>query len=300
MYTIKRAAELVGVSESTLRAWERRYGVAAPQRTEAGYRLYDDDAVRTLNLMQSLVREGWSARQAAEETRRRTSSGAGLPAADEGGDPAAAGEALVEVAASLDGPGLTRLLDGWFATASFETVVDRTLLPALDALGRAWESGRVTVAGEHLVAHGVGRRLAAAYDGSGDLRRGPRVLAGLPPGARHELGLLSFATAARRAGLATTYLGADVPVTDWVAAARQGADAVVLAAGLAADDAALSEVVSALGEACPGLPVAVGGARQDQAPDGCLRLGHEVGPAAALLVEHLSQSGTTPNRSRST
>jgi hypothetical protein len=59
-------------------------------------------------------------------------------------------------------------------------------------------------------------------------------------------------------------------------------------------------VVTALGEACPGLLVAVGGARQDEAPPGCLRLGHEVGPAAALLVERLSHSGTTPNRSRST
>ena len=109
----------------------------------------------------------------AEEVRRRASPGAGTATGGEDMDPAGAGEALVQVAASLDGPGLTRLLDGWFATASFEAVVDRTLLPALDALGRAWESGRVTVAGEHLVAHGVGRRLAAAYDGSGDQRGGP-------------------------------------------------------------------------------------------------------------------------------
>lgn len=295
MYTIKRAAELVGVSESTLRAWDRRYGVAAPRRTEAGYRLYDDDAVRTLSLMHSLVREGWPARQAAEEARARTVSDAsGRTAGDApGGDPDAAGEALVAAAAALDGPGLTRLLDGWFATASFESVVDGTLLPALAELGRGWESGRVSVAGEHLVAHGVGRRLAAAYDGSGDLRRGPRVLAGLPPGARHELGLLSFAAAARRAGLATTYLGADVPVADWVAAARQGTDGVVLAASMPEDDGPLAEVVAALAEACPGLPVAVGGARQDEAPAGCLRLGHEVGPAAALLLERLSATMTT-------
>ena len=35
MYTIKRAAELTGVSAATLRAWERRYDVVEPQRTDA-------------------------------------------------------------------------------------------------------------------------------------------------------------------------------------------------------------------------------------------------------------------------
>jgi methanogenic corrinoid protein MtbC1 len=45
----------------------------------------------------------------------------------------------------------------------------------------------------------------------------PRVLLGLAPGARHEIGLFAFAVAVRRNGLATDYLGADLPVEDWVA-----------------------------------------------------------------------------------
>jgi MerR family transcriptional regulator, light-induced transcriptional regulator len=45
------------------------------------------------------------------------------------------------------------------------------------------------------------------------------VLVGLPPGSRHELGALAFATAARRAGLAVLYLGRDLRIDDWVRAA---------------------------------------------------------------------------------
>ena len=45
MYTIKRAAELTGISVATLRAWERRYGVVHPQRSDGGYRLYGPDDV---------------------------------------------------------------------------------------------------------------------------------------------------------------------------------------------------------------------------------------------------------------
>src|SRR6478736_1661076 len=74
MYTIKRAAELTGISVATLRAWERRYGVVSPQRSDGGYRLYGPEDVRALAIMNSLVNEGWSAREAAAETTRRLSS----------------------------------------------------------------------------------------------------------------------------------------------------------------------------------------------------------------------------------
>jgi methanogenic corrinoid protein MtbC1 len=291
MYTIKRAAELVGVSESTLRAWERRYGVAAPRRTEAGYRLYDDEAVRALSVMQGLVLDGWSAREAAEESRRRAAERAGGPVpAPAGQDAGPADEqALVRVAETFDVAGLATELDLRFATVSFESVADRWLLPALRELGLAWESGRVTVAGEHLVAHGVVRRLNAAYEASGSGSRGPRVVIGLPAGARHEIALLAFAVAARRAGLATTYLGADVPAADWAAAvATAGADCAVLAASMSEDVGPLREAVAALAATDPTVLVAVGGGLQDEAPESCLRLGHEIGPAAAGLAERLA------------
>ena len=64
MYTISRAAELTGVPVATLRAWERRYAVVAPQRTEGGYRLYDDGALAAIRAMSDLVDGGWSPRQA--------------------------------------------------------------------------------------------------------------------------------------------------------------------------------------------------------------------------------------------
>ena len=290
MFTIKHAAEQVGVSVSTLRAWERRYGVGTARRTESGYRLYDAEAVRALGLMRSLVEEGWAVRAAADEVHRR-SAVATHPASDtgSGGGTDVDDLALVRAAEELDAAGLSSMLDRRFSTASFEVVVDGWLLPALRDVGVGWEQGRVTVAGEHLVAGGVARRLSAAYDAAGDNPSGPRVMIGLPPGSRHELGLLSFATAARRAGLSTTWLGADVPVADWAAAVgARSADCVVLAVPTDADVSAAARTVAAVEERRPGLLVAVGGAAQEEAPAQCLRLGHEVGPAAATLARRLT------------
>ena len=287
MYTIKRAAELVGVTESTLRAWERRYGLELTRRTDAGYRLYDDEAVDLLRLLHELTGEGWSVRAAAEEVRRRSTA---APRSAATGSGPADDRALVRVAQEYDSAGLATLLDHQFATASFEVVVDGWLLPALRELGAAWKAGQVTVAGEHLVAHGVARRLAAAYDAAGDNHSAPGVVIGLPRGSRHDLGLLAFATAVRRAGLATTYLGADVPVDDWVAiAGAHPFRAAVVSAATTKDAKAVAETVAAVRASAPGLLVAVGGGAQHLAPDGCLRLGHEIGAAAALLVREIER-----------
>jgi len=297
MYTIKHAAELVGVNVATLRAWERRYGIGAPHRTESGYRLYDDEALRALAMMSSLVVDGMAPRQAAEETRRQLEAlpaptpvtVAEVEAVHSGDDAAAATEALLLAAEHLDVAAVARLLDARYSTASFEAVTDGWLLPALHELGLAWASGRVTVAGEHMVAHAVVRRLSAAYEAAGvaDGRgaAGPRVVVGLPPKSRHELGLLGFAVAGRRAGLVTTYVGADLPVADWLAAVEtRQPQAVVLAASMTRDLGHLAAVVEALTELRPDLVVGVGGRLQERAPESCVRLGHRVGDAAQALV----------------
>ena len=279
MLTIKRAAEAVGVSESTLRAWERRHGVDVARRTAAGYRVYDDEAVRLLRRMHQLVLDGWPVAEAAGEVRRGAVPDSPTALGDH--------EALVRVAETYDTDALTAVLDDVLATRSFEAAVDGWLLPSLRSLGSAWADGRVGVAGEHLVANGVGRRLAAAYDAAGR-GGGPSVVLGLPPGSRHDLGLLAFATAVRRAGLATLYLGADVPVDDWVrATASRPVAAAVLAVPTTDDVPAAEATVAALTEHAPGLLIAVGGGAQDLAPASCLRLGHEVGPAAATLASRV-------------
>ncbi|MBE7324729.1 MerR family transcriptional regulator [Nocardioides sp. Y6] len=303
VYTIKRAAEIVGVPVATLRAWERRYQVAEPQRSESGYRLYDDRAVRALTCMQSLVNEGWAPRQAAEETRRRLGEErTPEPLSDDdvrrsqgeadrlrSQDVTEAIEELLLAAEHLDVGAVTRLLDARYAVDSFESVTDDWLMPALHQLGLAWASGRVSVAGEHMVAHAVVRRLSAAYEAAGTAGIGPRVIVGLAPRSRHEIGLLAFAVAARRAGLATTYVGADLPVDDWVSAVHtRRADAVVLAASMERDLEAVEGVVGSLGTARPELVVAVGGQLQDRAPASCVRLGHRVGEGARLLAERLA------------
>ena len=257
MYTIKEAAQRTGVSVALLRAWERRYGIVTPTRTEAGYRLYDDTAINRLRAVRSLVSAGWSPRQAAQEVaaRQAPSSTYGLPV---GSDEA---RRLVDAAARIGGTAIEQVLDDMFASGSFERVVEDRLYPALVALGDAWARGEIDVAGEHTASAAALRRLGVAFEAAGRAGAGGgAVLVGLPPGARHELPALAFATALRRAGMNATYLGPDVPVESWVTAVQRAqARVVVIGVGMAADVAGATAVIAALRDSRPDLRVAVGG-----------------------------------------
>lgn len=283
MLTIKKASAATGVPEHTLRAWERRYGLFAPTRSPGGYRVYDEAALERIRAMNALVRDGVPPREASVAVLRRDVSWvteAGGWAA--GSDP---DSRLVEAAGALDPAGIARVLDEQFARGDFESVVDGWLMPALVAVGRAWASGRISVAGEHLVANAVLRRLATAYEAAGRGNGRPFVI-GNPPGVHHELGLMSFAVAARRAGLATLYLGADVPLEAWSDAVRtSGARGVVTSVHRRRDASRAAQVAQLLEAEAPGLPVWVGGRYQHLVPAPARPLGHRIGDAARLLAE---------------
>ena len=71
-------ANEAGVSVSTLRAWEDRYGLLRPTRTEGGHRIYGDDDLRRIRAAQALVAAGATVASAA---RRVTQDPGAAPAA---------------------------------------------------------------------------------------------------------------------------------------------------------------------------------------------------------------------------
>jgi MerR family transcriptional regulator, light-induced transcriptional regulator len=284
MYTIKEAALRTGLTEPVLRAWERRYGVVAPARTAGGYRLYDETALRRLRSMRHLIEDGWSASAAAAAIIAGTEpASAGHEAtadAAAGDQPAVLVEQLVSAAEALETPRMEAVLDEMFAAGTYERVVDDYVLPSLRAIGDAWVAGRVAVAGEHVASNAVLRRLAASFQASGPGPDHERpVLVGMPPGARHELGGLIFATALRRHGIPVIYLGADLPLDDWIAAVeRTDTQAVVIGAVMPADTAAAQSVAAGIRAARPQLIIAFGGAA---APDPDASTGT---PATTILL----------------
>lgn len=266
MYTISEAANRAGVTADVLRAWERRYQIVEPRRTAGGYRQYDEYAIRRVRAMRRMVEEGWTPSAAAESLRDVVDADLPDAAALPDESPLSADaddlrDRFVQAAADMEPAALQAVLDEMGARASFEPMMDRYLFPALHALGDAWQAGTVSVAAEHAASAAVGRWIGAAYDAAGTNRPSARpILVGLPAGARHELAALAFAAAARRAGLAVHYIGADVPAADWIRAARATmARAAVIGVPTATDAPAARAVVASLRRALPDVLVILGG-----------------------------------------
>src|SRR5512133_2532656 len=66
VYNLKAVLKETGLKADVLRAWERRYGLPAPERTQGGHRLYSDFDVAMLKWLISRQSEGLSISRAAE------------------------------------------------------------------------------------------------------------------------------------------------------------------------------------------------------------------------------------------
>lgn len=58
LYRIGAVERMTGLRATTIRAWQRRYGLLEPVRTESGYRMYRQQEVDRLKLVQALVELG--------------------------------------------------------------------------------------------------------------------------------------------------------------------------------------------------------------------------------------------------
>ena len=199
----------VGVSPEVLRAWERRYGLLAPSRTDGGFRLYgDDDEARVRQMLDHLA-QGVSAAEAARLARSEP------PGPAHGGEErpglAAIGDRLRQALDDFDEAGAHAELDRLLTGFALETALRDVILPYLHELGERWGRGEVSVAQEHFASALLrGRLLGLARGwGGGD---GPIGLLACLPGEQHDLGLICFGLALRARGWRITFLGPDTPL----------------------------------------------------------------------------------------
>ncbi|HKJ36388.1 MAG TPA: MerR family transcriptional regulator [Solirubrobacterales bacterium] len=206
---IGELARRVGVPPATLRAWERRYGILRPARTESGYRLYSDVDEQRLRAMIELITRGQAPAEAAARVLED-----GAPAAGPEPPPTASeslGDELFDRLAAFDGTGAQRVIDRAVDSYSVEGLIERVVLPVLRVIGARWEAGELTVGQEHFASHLLRARLLA-IGRSWESGSGPTALLACPPGEEHDLGLVCLGLLLRERGWRIAFLGADTPL----------------------------------------------------------------------------------------
>lgn len=281
-YPVRLVALRTGLTPHVLRAWERRYGVVSPARTEGGQRLYSDLDIERLRLLRRLTERGHAISRIAslpiaalasldEESGGVEDGGASSDGearrADEAEEVRArsVGESIAAVLRAtrrLDAAGLQAVLEQAALTLGVPTFIDEVVAPALMRVGEGWAEGSLSVAQEHM-ATAVFRRILGwlfrVYEVSGTA---PRLVVATPPGQVHDLGALMVATSAAAEGWGVTYLGPDLPVADLLSAVEQtGARAVAVSAVYVPEGVDLLAALREMRAGLPGrVPLLVGGA----------------------------------------
>jgi DNA-binding transcriptional MerR regulator len=260
---IGELARRAGLPPATLRAWERRYGIVSPTRTEAGYRLYGEGDERRIKRMLELITRGIAPAEAASRVLaddRVADSGPNGQAVD--GETLRA--RLLEQLIDYDEGGAHATIDRAVAAYGVEALLTELIIPVVRRMGELWAADEVTIGQEHFASHLIrGRIMPLARGwGSGD---GPLALLACPSGEEHDLALAAFGLLLRERGWRVAFLGADTPLETLEEAARRLAPDVVV---LAITDPATAPRDSKLSV---GAPVVIAGAAAD--PELAERLG---------------------------
>jgi MerR family transcriptional regulator, light-induced transcriptional regulator len=271
-HPIRVVAERTGLSPDVLRAWEMRYGVVRPGRSEGGHRLYSDRDVERLNLLRRVTEPGRAIGQVAElETPELTALArkdeeARAAVRDGGGEAeeAVAARAIAEALAAvekLDPERLDRALRGSALQLGTIRYLEGVVAPFLREIGRLWHEESLRPAHEHLASVGVRRVLEWIAANQGHEKGRPRVVIGTPAGEHHEMGALLAAIAAESAGWEPIYLGPNLPADEIAQAALwTGARAVALSAVYAPHPAAFeAEIRDIRARLAPRVTLLLGG-----------------------------------------
>lgn len=226
---MKAVVQETGLKPDTIRAWERRYDLPQPDRTEGRHRLYSRRDINILKWLIDRQDEGMSISHAVDlwnrllaegkdpfiERTRRTISPAGTvaqPSITSGTTMTQLREGWVEACMAFDEHGAEAALTQAFALYSPENVCYELLQKGLAEVGQGWYEGRTTVQQEHFASALALRRLEALVAAAPRPTRTERILIGCPPQEEHTFVPLLFTLLLKRRGWDVIYLGANVPV----------------------------------------------------------------------------------------
>jgi len=218
-----------------LRAWERRYHVVSPTRTDGGQRLYSDLDVERLLRLRRLTERGHAIGRLAllplPELVRLEEEAPADRLETASAEAAEAVTAALQATRRLDDLELQAVLERAAITLGVPVFLDQVVTPLLKRIGEGWSQHSVSVAQEHM-ASVVIRRVLGWLMRVYEVRSGaPRLVVATPPHYAHELGALMAAASAAAEGWSVTYLGPDLPVADLVSAVGlSGARAVAISA----------------------------------------------------------------------
>lgn len=241
-HPIRVVAKRTGITLHVLRAWERRYRVVEPGRTNGGQRLYSDADIERLKLLRDAVASGRAISQVArlsdgelaELVAQDRASGVAVAVAAEPATETELGRylnACLQAAERMDDDALHRVLLRALVSLRPLDFIDGLVEPLLFEVGERWHQGHLRPSHEHAVSIAVRRVLTFLLSAYEPKAGAPTLVTTTLTGDPHEFGAMLASVLAGEAGWRVLYLGASLPAEEIArAAAVSGASAVAVSA----------------------------------------------------------------------
>lgn len=264
--SVAAVARRLGVAPSTLRTWDRRYGLGPRVHISGAHRRYAPDDVARLLEMRRLTLEGYPPAEAARiatsestpaERSIRPSYGEGRGLSLPGGAGPSAARGLTRAAMALDFVEMARLVRDGLGSRGIDGMWHGLALPALTRIGEHWQATGEGVEAEHALTQVVVSVLHAERPSPVRPVNARPVLLACAEGEQHSLVLNVLEYALADQAVTCRTLGEGMPRRAMVDAARRsGPVAVFLFARLTARD---DELLRQLPRQRPSPRVVLGG-----------------------------------------
>ena len=246
---IKTVASQTGLTQFIIRAWEKRYDVVTPLRTETNRRLYSDADILRLTLLRLATEAGHNigriAKLPSEELLELIGTGgtvAQLPRIAKAVVPQETSlrfyiASCLAAVKQFEAQALESTLFAASAAFSQPIFLEKLIVPLMQEIGEQWKTGTLRIAHEHLATAVVRTLLGNICQGPDISVSMPNLVVVTPRGQLHEIGALIAGTTAASQGWHVTYLGPNLPAEEIVGCAVQnGAKAIGLSIVYPTDD----------------------------------------------------------------
>jgi len=221
-YTIKQLELVSGIKAHTIRMWEKRYGLFAPERTDTNIRRYSDLNVQQILNIALLTHNGHRISKVAKKSSDEISALILKLSSQELSSEKNDLEPLILSILSFDQTNLKTQLNKKIKEQGLEKTFENLIIPLLYRIGILWQIGLINSTHEHFVSNIIKHTIILHTE----ILKEPKgesslILFFLPEGEFHEIGLLFYAYIGKKMGYRTLYLGQSTPVKDVILTAKK-------------------------------------------------------------------------------
>jgi DNA-binding transcriptional MerR regulator/methylmalonyl-CoA mutase cobalamin-binding subunit len=215
IFTISQLQQYSGIKAHTIRIWEQRYNALSPNRSEGNTRYYDNNQLRRLLNIVSLMESEYKVSELCSMTdqelfRKLDKELQNRQPKDDTAEYYIA--QLIAAGMCFDEPHFDKIFSNCLLRFGLKDCYIKVLYPMLSRIGLMWAKDQIPPAQEHFVSNIVRLKLSSAIDSLPPPKSSKSTwLLFLPENEFHEIGLLFSNYLIRQSGKKVIYLGSNVP-----------------------------------------------------------------------------------------